>query len=397
MRSQFATPSLRPSRSQSRPRKAPTPPAGSAGALPPCHSTQSVRSCQTRALRPRWTKFPAAQNNPAPPAARCSDRFWLYSSLPTLSVWPSMATCRLGYASTIPETLASRSRAPGSNSKLPLRNSTSDIFAISPRAESRVARIEFSCCSSRARKSCFSFSACCRRLSDCAAAARALSVSAASTCCCATASALAFSASSFWRAGFLRRGHSFCLHALGFSLGLFGLGTGLFRLSLSRFRIRATLGFRRCIRARFGFTRRSRGLRFVFRLLFHRHQPRFLCGLGGFLGRGFHRCLVLLLPVDFFRVHQLLPSLRKNRRRVFIRCRNMRDAHRVPRLKQFQRSLAVDPENRILNVRVGRRIRAPRHQFILRVDELRRRRRSPKRSPSPPCCPAASPQNRARP
>jgi len=37
-----------------------------------------------------------------------------------------------------------------------------------------VARIELSCCSSRARNSCFSLSACCRRFSDCAAAARAL-------------------------------------------------------------------------------------------------------------------------------------------------------------------------------------------------------------------------------
>src|SRR3954464_14588665 len=48
---------------------------------------------------------------------------------------------------------------------------------MSPRAESRVARIELSCCKRRARRSALSFSACWRRISDCAAAAFALSAS----------------------------------------------------------------------------------------------------------------------------------------------------------------------------------------------------------------------------
>ena len=141
----------------------------------------------------------------------------MYSSPPTLSVCPSTARWRLGYARIIPETLASRSRAAGRSSYLPLRNNTSDMLAISLRAESRVARMELSWESSRARRSALSFSACCRRssaccrkLSDSAAAAFALSASTASACCCATASAFAFSASSFWRAASCAAANASC-------------------------------------------------------------------------------------------------------------------------------------------------------------------------------------------
>jgi len=48
----------------------------------------------------------------------------------------------------------------------------------------------------------------------------------------------------------------------------------------------------------------------------------------------------------------------------------MRNAYCVARLKQLQRSLAVDSENRVLNMRVGRGVRAARHQFIPSVDDL---------------------------
>jgi hypothetical protein len=58
------------------------------------------------------------------------------------------------------ETLARRSRAAVSRSKLPLLNHTSDIFAIKPGAESRVESTVLSCCKRRVRNSCFSFSAC---------------------------------------------------------------------------------------------------------------------------------------------------------------------------------------------------------------------------------------------
>src|ERR1019366_5000401 len=134
--------------------------------------------------------------------------------------------------------------------------------------------------------------------------------------------------------GFLRGGFGFLLHALSFGLSLLRLGASLFRLSPSLFSLGARcfciytpfgFGFRIC--AGFGFTRRGGGLRFFFR------------GLGGFLGRGSNCCLVLLLPVEFFRMHQLLVGLRQNGTRVLVACRDMRDAHRVARLKQLQRSL----------------------------------------------------------
>src|SRR5580658_6929551 len=103
----------------------------------------------------------------------------------------------------------------------------------------------------------------------------------------------------------------FFFHALSFRLGLLRRCPRLFRLSLRRFRIRATFSFSVRIRAGFRFARRSGGLGLVFGLLFHRHQPRFFRRLGGFLGCGFHRRFVLFLPINFFRVHQLLPRLRQ--------------------------------------------------------------------------------------
>ncbi len=146
-------------------------------------------------------------------------------------------------------------------------------------------------------------------------------------------------------------------------------------MGASHFRICAPLGFRVRIRASFGFARRGGSLRFVFRLLLHRHQPRFFRGLGGFLGSSFYRGLVLLLPVNLFRVQQLLPGLRQNRCRILVGRRDVRDAHRIPRLKQLQRSLAVDSENRVLNMRVGRGVGPARHQFVLGVDRFATGRR----------------------
>ena len=69
-------------------------------------------------------------------------------------------------------------------------------------------------------------------------------------------------------------------------------------------------------------------------------------------------------------MQQLLPSLRKDRCRILVGCRNVRNPHRIPRFEQLQRSLRVNPENRILDVRIRRRIRSARHQFILGVDGL---------------------------
>ena len=108
---------------------------------------------------------------------------------------------------------------------------------------------------------------------------------------------------------FLCRRHRFLLHALGLGLRLLRVGAGFFRLRTSHFRIRTTLGFRFRIRTSFGFARCCCSLRFVFRLLLHRHQPRFFGSLGGFLRRRFYGRLVLLLPVDLFRVQQSIPKI----------------------------------------------------------------------------------------
>ena len=83
--------------------------------------------------------------------ARFSDNFMLYSSPPTLSVWPSTARFRLGWPSTIPPSLASFSLAPGFKVYLLKSNSTSEMLTIRPRAVSRVSRIRFNCWRRRSR------------------------------------------------------------------------------------------------------------------------------------------------------------------------------------------------------------------------------------------------------
>ena len=88
--------------------------------------------------------------------------------------------------------------------------------------------------------------------------------------------------------------------------------------------------------------------------MLYSHQTRFFRSFGCFLGGGFDCFLLLLLPVEFFRMEQLLVSLRQNRARVFVTGCDMRDANRIARFEQFQRSLWIDSENRILNVRVRR-------------------------------------------
>ena len=201
----------------------------------------------------------------------------------------------------------------------------------------------------------------------------------------------------FLARGFLRGGERFLLHALGFGFRLFGGGAGLLGLParLRSFGIGAALGFGIGVGAGFGFAGCSGGLGFVLGLLFDSHQAGFFGGFGGFLGGGFDRGLVLLLAVDFLGVQQLLSGFRHDRRRVLVGGRDVRDAYGIARFEQFQRSLAVDSENCVLNVGVGRRICTAGYQFVSGVDILASAAGT-LRFPSPPCCRAASRRNRVR-
>ena len=62
-----------------------------------------------------------------------------------LSVYPSTCNLNPGYDCKIPETFARLICGPGFNVYLPVSNSTSDIFTISPRAVSLVPSTLFNC------------------------------------------------------------------------------------------------------------------------------------------------------------------------------------------------------------------------------------------------------------
>src|SRR5258708_2071990 len=175
------------------------------------------------------------------------------------------------------------------------------MFTISPRAESRVCKIEFNCESNCARSCAFSASAC-------AAACRAFSVSASAALCSVTAPAPS------------RPPCSAPPSAPSFSCSPPPPPSPLAPPGAS---------------------------------------PDFLSTPS--------------LPV--LRALQLLICLAPDRRRVLIRQRDARDSPRVAPLKQLQPRFAVDPKNRILNLRVRRRVNPASQQLISRIDILDLRQR----------------------
>ena len=114
----------------------------------------------------------------------------------------------------------------------------------------------------------------------------------------------------------LRGGQSFLLHAFSFRHCLFSLHASLFGLLTGDFGLGAAASFGVSIGTSSGFTSGSGCLSFNFGFLFHRHHARFFRGLSRFLGSGFDCGLVLLLPVEFFRVHLLLAGFSQDRRGV---------------------------------------------------------------------------------
>src|SRR5258708_24926817 len=106
---------------------------------------------------------------------------------------------------------------------------------------------------------------------------------------------------------------------LGFGLCLFRLSLRHFRLLLRFFGINAALGFGLGVGTSLcfalfggGLFGSSFGLSFVLGALFHRHHPRFFCGLSGFARCGFDDRPALLLAVGNFGLHELLVSLCKD-------------------------------------------------------------------------------------
>src|SRR5258708_167120 len=121
--------------------------------------------------------------------------------------------------------------------------------------------------------------------------------------------------------------------------------------------------------------RRHRALRIFLGLLFHRHHARFFRRLHDFACRRIYRLFIPPGAIHVLRALQLLICLAHDRRRVLIRQRDARDSHRIARLKQLQRRFAVDPKNRILNLRVRRRVNPASQQLISRIDILNLRQR----------------------
>ena len=186
------------------------------------------------------------------------------------------------------------------------------MFAISPRAESRVARIELSCCKKPGAQFLLFFFCLLPQIVRLRSRSAGLVGFGRQNLLLRHGFGLGLFRLFFLACRFLRRGHGFLLHALGFGLRLFGLSTSLLpALRAGRLRIRTPLGFGFGIGPRFRFARRRGGLRFIFRSSASPPSCALLPRSRWLPWRPLQWIrFVLLLPVNFFRVQQLLVGLR---------------------------------------------------------------------------------------
>src|SRR5205823_8041184 len=164
---------------------------------------------------------------------------------------------------------------------------------------------------------------------------------------------------SFFR--FLLHADSFCLRGFGLLASLFGF--------------QATLRFSGGIGARFGFAllgcpfvRSNLCLRIFLSLLLHGHHAGFFGGLNNFAGGCLDSLLVALAAINLFGRAELLLGFGQRGSGIFIGKSNVRDAHGIARLEEFERGLAVDAEDGVLNLGVGRRIGSAAHQLVIGAD-----------------------------
>src|SRR5262249_21163624 len=141
----------------------------------------------------------------------------------------------------------------------------------------------------------------------------------------------------------------FLLHAQRIGFSLLGRQSRLFRILTAPclcFCIRASL---RLTIQRRSLLRRHRRLCIVLGFLLDGHYARLFRRFHRFTRRRFDSLLIALRAVRSFGGPELLLGLRHHRWRILVRQRDVGDSHRVARLKELQRRLAVDPENRVLN------------------------------------------------
>ena len=115
-------------------------------------------------------------------------------------------------------------------------------------------------------------------------------------------------------------------------------------------------------------------LSIFFGFLLHRNYAGLLRGLHRVARHGDHGLGVALLPVGILCRLQLLIGFRDRGGGVFSGIRIVGDAHRIARLEEFDRRLAVDPENHVLNLCVRGRVHAAREQLVRGADTLAARR-----------------------
>ena len=159
--------------------------------------------------------------------------------------------------------------------------------------------------------------------------------------------------------------------ASGFLRGLLGLGFRHLGLCTRSIRVGTRFCLRVGVRPGSGCTvvgcfllcsRLSLGL--IFGFLLHGHDARFFRNLGSLPRGRFDRFFILLAAIGRLCFLQLLVCLRDDGGSIFIGRRKVCDPHRVARFKQFAGRGRIDSENRVLDMRVYRRIGALRQQLI---------------------------------
>src|SRR5262249_42906037 len=160
----------------------------------------------------------------------------------------------------------------------------------------------------------------------------------------------------------------FLLHAQSFGLSGFGLLASLFGFE-------AALRFGGSISAsprfalfRSSLVRSNFCLGVFFRLLLYGHDAGFFCCLDDFARGSFNEFAVALARVHLLCVCELLLGLCERGTSVLVGERNVRDAHGVARFKKLERRFAVDSEDSVFDLRVGRGINSASQQLVTCCD-----------------------------
>src|SRR5262249_48590846 len=112
----------------------------------------------------------------------------------------------------------------------------------------------------------------------------------------------------------------------------------------------------------------SSGVGFFFSLLLDCHYAGFFGRLDGFASGGLDGFFVAPAAIGIFSSLQLLIRLSKSSRSVLVRACVARDAHGIAGFKEFERRVAVDAEDGVLDLSVRGRINTTGEEFVPGVD-----------------------------